>query len=822
MLKNYFKTVIRNGIRQPFFSIINITGLAVGLAACWLLSMYYFHQNSYDTFLPDADRIGIAVLDLKMGDTEGKTTNTPPPLGPRLAGDYPEIEMTARVFNLGETLVKTESEGQESKSFNESGAIAVDSTFLKLFGFGMKEGDFNALNAPYSLVLTQQMAKKYFGNETAMGKIISFNDRLFTVSGILNDLPINASLQFDFLLPTKDFKVVDTFEWSWIWLQMETWVKFSKPISNDNLVALENKMPEMVKKYAPSAFERIGQNFEENLKKGGKYQVKFLPIKKLHLENAGLNSRLGTLGNKQQVQVFGIIGIIILLLACFNFINLSTARSVKRAKEVGVRKALGSSRSSLIWQFLVESSSYSLLALIISSFISISILPLFNILTGIEFTFQSLFQNEVLVVVLTLPILTGLVAGIYPAFYLSKFDTIDTMKKSFGTSNHKFISIRSGLVVFQFSVSIVLMLGSIIVYQQLKFGMETKAGMIKENVLIINNTRHFKSPSDRDVFRQKLLQIPEIQEVTHSTFLPSTGSFGDFYEPEQGDQNNSVVQSLLLSSFLTDENFAPTLKLEIVSGRNFRTNSSSDSSSIILNETAVKAIGWQNPIGKWLRYPGNANQRFQVVGVMKDFHLGSVKTEIEPAALFHESSKTYQTWGSYLAVRLQPNTEKTVIEKITNLWKASIPGVPFEYDFLDTSFSNLYQNEEKTASVFLVFTILAQFIGCLGLLALATFMAEQRTKEIGIRKVLGASVASITTLLSKDFLKLVLVAVTIACPIAYYFIIQWLADFAYRVDIHWWVFALVSILAIIIAFLTVSYQSIKAALVNPVKSLKSE
>jgi putative ABC transport system permease protein len=415
-----------------------------------------------------------------------------------------------------------------------------------------------------------------------------------------------------------------------------------------------------------------------------------------------------------------------------------------------------------------------------------------------------------------------LVAGLYPAYYLSKFDTIDTMKKSTGTGSGAFSSVRSGLVVFQFTVSIVLMLGSFIVYRQLSFAQNSKTGIQKENVLVINNTRNFKSISEREVFRQKLLQIPEVKDVTHSTFLPSLGAFNDFYEPEQGSQANAVVQNIAISSYLTDENFVPTLKIELTDGRNFRANSQSDSASVILNETAVKAIGWKNPIGQWMRYPGNANQRFQVVGVVKDFHLYSVRAAIEPLAIFHESSKTYQTWGSYMAVRLLPNTEKVIIEKISNIWKSSIPNVPFEYDFLDKSFARMYQSENQMASILLVFTALALFIGCLGLFALATFTAEQRTKEIGIRKVLGASVMGITALLSKDFLKLVAIALVIGSPVAWYFMNQWLGDFAYRIDIEWWIFALVGVTAILIAIATVSFQAIRAALMNPVKSLRSE
>jgi putative ABC transport system permease protein len=816
MFKNYFKIVFRNFARQPFYSFINVVGLSIGLAACWFLAMYFFHEKTYDDFLPNANRIAVVALDLKMGDMEGKTTNTPPPLGARLA-EYPEIETTARTFNLGETLVKREVKNSEPLIFNESGAVAVDSTFLNLFGFEFVQGNANALNSPLGLVLTETTAKKYFGNEPAIGKTLSFNDRNFTVSGVLKDLPSNSTLRFDFLLPTKSFRVIENFDWSWIWLQMDTWVKFKKPITETNLAKLEAKLPEMVEKYAPSAFEKIGMSWEDKMKQGDKYNVKFLPLTKLHLEYADIDSRLSTLGDGKQVKMFGIIGIIILLLACVNFINLSTARSIKRAKEVGVRKALGSSKGSLVGQFLVESSVFSISALILATLITALYIRSFNELTGVTFTISSLYQTNVLLVVLILPILTGLVAGLYPAYYLSKFDTIDTMKKSTGTGSGGFSSVRSSLVVFQFTVSIVLMLGSFIVYRQLSFAQNSKTGIQKENVLVINNTRNFKSISEREVFRQKLLQIPEVKDVTHSTFLPSLGAFNDFYEPEQGNQAYAVVQNIAISSYLTDENFVPTLKIELTDGRNFRPNSQSDSASVILNETAVKAIGWKNPIGQWMRYPGNANQRFQVVGVVKDFHLYSVR-----AAIVHESSKTYQTWGSYMAVRLLPNTEKASIEKISNIWKSSIPNVPFEYDFLDKSFARMYQSENQMASILLVFTALALFIGCLGLFALATFTAEQRTKEIGIRKVLGASVMGITALLSKDFLKLVAIALVIGSPVAWYFMNQWLGDFAYRINIEWWIFALVGVTAIFIAIATVSFQAIRAALMNPVKSLRSE
>lgn len=822
MLANYIRVSLRSGVRQRFFSSINIAGLAVGLAACWLLSVYFFHERTFDNFLPQADRICAVALDLKMGDTEAVTTNTPPPLGLRLASDYPEVEMTARSFDLGEVVVRYDRPDHEPLIFNETTALAVDSTFLELFGFPMQQGDATALDAPESIVLTEKTARKYFGSEPALGKSLALNDRLFKVTGILTDLPSNSTLQFDFLLPTRDFRVVEIFSWSWIWLQMDTWVKFRQPVTNADVAKLEAKFPAMVQKYAPAAFERVGQNLAEQLKRGDRYNVRLLPLTQLHLSYTDLDTRLRTLGDGKQVTMFGFIGLIILLLACINFVNLTTARTVKRAKEVGIRKALGSSRAGLIGQFLVESFLFSLTAILIAVFLVTLALPLFNQLTGITFNRQSLYRTDVLCVVVLLPVLVGLTGGLYPAFYLSGFRTIDTIKQSFTSKNKGLGSVRSALVVFQFAVSIALMLGAFIVHQQLNFAQQSRAGLQKENVLIINNVRHFATPSEREVFRQKLLQLPQVVQVTHSSFLPSLGSFGDFYEPEQGEQSHPVVANLPISSFLTDEYFVPTLQLQLIAGRNFRPDALADSSAVILNETAVKTIGWTNPIGKWLRYPGNRNQRFQVIGVMKDFHSASVRTAIEPTAIFHESSKTYRTWGSYMAVRLRPGTEKAFIAQATNLWKTVIPTVPFEYNFLDAAFANLYRTEAQTASVLLVFTGLALFIGCLGLFALAAFTAESRTKEIGIRKVLGATVGELVALLAKEFVRLIAISFVIAVPIAWYAMHEWLQSFAYQTEIRWWIFAAAGLVALLVALVTVSFQAVKAALTNPSKSLRSE
>ena len=823
MWQNHIKIAIRNFRRQPFFSTINVLGLGAGLAACWLLIMYVVHENSYDRFLPHTDRICAVALDLRLGDQEAITTNTPPPVGPRLLADYPEIEQTARVFDLGAVVVKNEQSGHAPIVINENDAIAADSAFLEIFGFPMLEGDVQtALDKPGSVVVTEEVAAIYFGQTNVIGKQLNINDRLFTITGVLKNFPKNSTIRFDFAMPIADYRVVDRFSWSWIWLQVDTWVKLRQPATPAAIAALETKFPAMVHRYAPAAFERIGQNFEEQIGRGDRYNVKLLPLHSIHLDASGLDTRLTTLGDRDQVNTFGIVGCLILLLACVNFMNLSTARSMKRAKEVGVRKALGSQRSVLIAQFITESLLTSIIGMALACGIVTLVLPYFNNLTDLDWTIADLFAGKTLVLVAILPCVTGLLGGLYPAFYLSRFSPFDVFKMDKASHKGGNAWVRSGLVVFQFTVSVALMLGVWTVYRQLDYVQNQLPGLQRENVLVVENARLLPDASAKETFRQQALQLPEVINATHSTYLPSMGSFGDFYEPEQGDQPNAVVQNLPISSFMTDDAFVPALGIEIKDGRNFMSRSTVDSNSVILNETAVKAIGWQNPIGKWLRYPGNQNQRFQVVGIMRDFNHNSVKMPIEPVALFHESSQTYRTWGTYFGIRLKPGTEKQAIEKLGVLWKTMVPGAPFETDFLDASFASMYRSEAKTGAVLGIFTALALLIGCLGLFALAAFTAEQRTKEIGIRKVLGASVLGITGNLAANFLKLVVIAIIIATPLSWYVMNKWLANYIYAVDIPWWMFAVTGAGAVAIAFITVGAQSVKAALANPVKSLKSE
>jgi putative ABC transport system permease protein len=824
MWSNYIKIALRGFRRQSLFSGINVVGLAIGLAACWMIGLYIRHERRYDHHLPFAERICMAGLDLKMGEQEALTTNTPPPLAERLSADFPEVELCARSFGLGSALVRRDWPGHAPLVQNETGAMAVDTAYLELFGFPMLQGDpATALDQPGSVVLTEKTAQMYFGTSSPMGQALFINDQPFTVRGIVQDLPSTSTVQFSILASMSNFRVVERFSWSWIWLQVETWVRFREKTDPARLDALKNRLNDLVERYAPAAFERVGQNFADNKKRGDRYAIHLLPLKQLHLGYAGLDSRLSTLGDGQQVRIFGIAGALILVLACVNFMNLTTARSLRRAREVGVRKALGSQRQTLVQQFVLEAMLYSAISMAVAAGLAVLSLPYFNQISGMTWAVPDLFAADLLAFLFVLPVLAGLIGGLYPALYLSRFKTADIFKGPAAMARSSHSRVRSGLVVFQFGVSMVLLLASMVVFEQLDLARHQYNGMQRDNVLVVENMRHFETPSAREAFQQQLAKLPEVQAVCNTAFLPSRGSFGDFYEPEQGDQAQAVPANLPLSSFMTDGWFVPVMGIQMVQGRNFFTAPGlADSTSVILNESAVKAIGWTDPIGKWLKYPGNGNQRFQVVGVMKDFHIASLKSSIEPIALFHQSSKTYRVWAHYMAIRLQPGTEKQAIEKVTGLWAAAIPAVPFEYDFLDASFARLYTSEARTGAVLGVFTGLALLIGCLGLFALAAFTAEQRTKEIGIRKVLGASVASVTGLLARDFLKLVLLAFMLATPVAWYCMRQWLSDFVYRVEMRPFLFIMTGLAALGIAALTVGYHSLRSALANPVDSLKNE
>lgn len=823
MFTNYLKIAWRNIRRSKTNSFINITGLAAGLACVILIVVYIKDELSYDRFLPNASRIYQVNIDANFGGMEFVAGNTPPTVGPALNNEFPEVESYTRIYRMSNEVVKHES-GAQTRSFNENGMLAVDSNFLQVFRFPLVAGNAaSCLQKPGSVVLTQSTAKKYFGNGQAVGQLLSFDEysQPFVVTGIAQDLPAQSTLQFDLLIPTSSCPPVKRFSWSWVWCQMSTYIVLKPAAAAQmNIVPqLEAHFPAMVKKLAVSAFNRIGQPLDEFLKKGGRWDFHLQPFTNVHLHSAGISTPYNNLGNITHVYTFGIVALFIIILACVNFMNLSTARAARRAKEVGIRKVLGSQRKSLIFQFLSEAFLFSVMAAVIAVLVAWLALPAFNRLAQKQIPASVIFSLPTLGIVLVLLLITALLAGSYPAFYLTRFNPVSVLKGSGNTTSRAGNSFfRNGLVAFQFAISVVLIICTIVVYRQLQYTRQKDLGMHTNNVLIIPYVE--KLNSDPQILRQELSHINGVNQVSITTGIPSGNSFTDFYVPV-ANGTAGIAKDITLSSYLTDEHLIPALHLQLLKGRNFSAGFN-DSASIIINETTARQIGWKDPIGQYLNYPGGHGEQYKVIGVVKDFNTESLHAEIASFALFHHSSKTYRSNSAYALISLQSSNAPKVVHQCSAIWKRFVNDTPFDYSFLDKNFEALYRSEEKMGALFTLFTLLALIIACLGLFGLSVYIAETRTREIGIRKVLGASEQGLAMLLSKDFLKPIALSILVAIPIAWWSMNKWLLDFAYRITLSWWIFAIAAIAAAAIALFTVSFQAFKTAVKSPVQSLKTE
>ncbi len=831
MIKNYIKIAWRNLVRNKISSTINISGLAIGLACVLLIGMYVKDELSYDRFFKDADRIYRVNTHEKMDNEEFVAGHTPPPVGMALVNSFPEIESYTRIFKPGNEVIHFVNNGQQS-ALTEKSLLSVDSNFLQFFKYEMVAGDrATCLNGTNSLVLTERAAKKYFGSgpnnyRDAIGRTLIFDEYQtpFTVTAVLKDLPTQSSLQFDVLQSNVGMKVVKHFNWSWIWLQMGTYVKLKPNVATDaaTVKSIEAKFPAMVKQQAATAFKRIGRPFDEFIKKGGKYEVQLQPLTAIHLYSQDIGNRYFAQGDIKYIYIFSAIALFIILLACVNFMNLATAQSAKRAKEVGIRKVLGSDREQLIRQFIAEAFMFTIIAAMVAVFIVAACLPAFNQLAAKSLNLSAFFNLSTWAGLILLIVLTTLLAGSYPAFFLTSFKPAAVLKGSGGLKNTGggFFT-RNVLVVFQFWVSTVLIICTIVVYKQLMYNQSKDLGFNKENTIIIADAGRLNKSGES--FKQELIRLPQVTNASISTGAPTQASyFDDSYMPEQtGDNVTASQKSIAISSYVVDETFVPTFKIQLLAGRNF-SRDFTDSASVILNETAAKAIGWNDPIGKTLTFPGGNDAKFRVVGVVKDFNTESLHNAVTPFALFYTTSNTPHANTSFVTVRIKPGDYHKTIIAIQNKWKQFMPNTPFEYSFLDAEYDALYKTDQTIGEVFTVFTFLSLTVACLGLLGLAIYTAERRMKEIGIRKVLGASVQNVVGMLSTDFIKLVVIASVIAFPVAWFAMNKWLQDFAYPTEINWWIFAVSAGLMVLIALITISFQSIKAALINPVETLRSE
>ena len=772
-------------LKYKGYSLINIIGLSIGLTICFLLSLWINDELSYDQFHENSNRIYRMQWEAKYGDNSWKMPLVPMPLAGMMEREFPEVEKATQVFKGRFTVQKGEEHIRENK------VLYIDEKFFEVFTVQTIAGKTQqAISNPDAILLTEESAARYFGErnnyQDVIGKTIKRNDGvLMQVAGVVKSFPVQSHLTFDFLASLKNLKHLENRKTHWGSATLFTYFLLS---DSGDPVALADKVEDYNIKNIQD---------EEFLESGNYSRFPFEIITDIHLQP-----------KLSYLWIFGIIAAIILLLACINFINLTTARAMTRAKEVGIRKVLGSKRGQLVKQFFSESTLYVISAVGLACFLAEFTLPFFNELTDKQLDIQWFSSSFVWGLLFLLLITTAVLTGAFPAFVLSSFSPAKVIKGQLTKSGRK-DRFRQGLVIFQFCISSILIISSLVVKDQLHFLLNKDIGFDKEQVVIIKRARALGN--NYTPFLEKLKSNAIVEKVSIAQFLPGDGFDSTIFVPEQ--PSNYKETSLTYSH--VDEHFVDALKLEMSAGRNFDLSFSTDSTSYLLNEKAVEKLGWENAIGKKISYGGFIEG--PVVGVVKDYNFSSLHEEISPIVLCMTSSRL-----SNIIIRLQPGNLQEQVQLVQSEWKAMAPTAPFEFAFLDEEIEQLYKSEERMSATFAVFVLLTIFIGSLGLFGLAAFMAEQRTKEIGIRKVLGASVAGIVGLLSKDFLKLVFIALIIASPLAYYLMEKWLQDFAYRIDVHWSVFVLTALIIIAVAFLTVSFQSVKAALANPVESLKTE
>lgn len=806
MLKIYFKIALRNLKRNRLFSAINIAGLTIGIATCMLLMLYVENELSYDRFNENADRIVRVVF---KGSVQGEKMNEAhvmPPVARTLQADYPEVQAATRLRNGGFPRII-----YGEKSFREDAFAYADSNIFEVFTLPFLKGDQQtALAEPNTIVISRAIADKYFGTEDPINKILLFKDSNtgYKVTAVMENVPENSHFHFDLLASMASLP--EARQASWMTSEFFTYLLLPEGY---NYKRLEDKLPQVVEKYmGPQLQEAMGITFSEFKQKGNKLGLFLQPLTNIHL-NSNFSYDLSSGGSMQYVYIFTIIALFMLLIACINFINLSTAAASKRAKEVGVRKVLGSERTQLVKQFLTESLVLTFIAMTFAVILVKISLPLFNRLSGKELDLQLISDPWLLPALLTGGLLTAILAGSYPALFLSSFQPVAVLKGKFKAGRNS-IGLRSGLVIFQFFISASLIIGTIVVFQQLQYIKNKSLGYNKDQVLILRETGLLGEKEE--IFRQQLLRDPRIINVTNSGYLPAGPTNNNNFFVYPGDAN--ALEQVKTLRYDVDQQYIPTLGIRLQSGRNFSKDLASDSASVIINEAAVRSFGWgKDALGKSLRAANKQGSQitYRVIGVVKDFHFKSLHERISPMVMVLGHSDG-------LVVKLKTSDIAGLLVSLKNQWSELSPGEAFNYSFLDDNFNRTYEFEQKIGEVLGIFAGLTIFIACLGLFGLVTFTTEQRIKEIGIRKVLGASVTDIAGLLSKDFLKLLLIANVLAWPLTWWAMNTWLQDFAYRIHMGWWIFIAAAALTALIAVLIIGIKAVKAGKANPIESLRTE
>ncbi|WP_299159033.1 FtsX-like permease family protein [uncultured Eudoraea sp.] len=810
MLKNHIKIAWRSLRKQPFFTFLNTFGLAIGIAGALLISLYIYDELSYDKMFADADRIHRVNADIKLGGEDRKFAVTPAPIAETIDNDFSEVELTTRFRTRGSALVrKVDTE----VNIKEQQATYVDSTFFEMFGIDLLVGDLKtALKLPNTLVLTKTAAEKHFGINEALGQnLLLNNEETYTVTGVIDDLPDNSFLRehtvFMAMAGYEDSRIVN-----WGSNNYQTYIKL---IPSANIEDLQAPLRAFLGKYViPGVQQFMPGITEEQFKAAGNHLIySTIPLTDIHL-NSDRVAEISANNDIQSIYILSFIAVFIIVLACVNFMNLSTAHSLKRAKEVGIRKTLGSNKGELIRQFLVESVLVSFGSLLLALIFAVIALPFFNELADKDISMP--YTNPLFwLILLASASVLGLLSGSYPAFFMSKFIPVKVLKGDSGSLGGS--NVRNALVIFQFAISVFLVISTLVVYQQLEYIQNKDLGFSKDQVLIVDDV--YTIGGQVASFKEEVKKLGFVINATLSSFFPTPSSRSDsVFAPLEGatDQENAVS----MQRWGVDYDYISTMDFKIIAGRDFDKKFKNDSTSIIVNESAVAVMGVTPEKALGLSYTPDMESEnpkyYKIIGVVKDFHFSPFRDEIESLSM-HLGDFAYS-----LAIKLEKGSFTNAIKSIEGIWNKVAPGQPFDYYFMEDSFNNTYKSEQRLGHIFIIFTILSILIACLGLFGLAAFNAQKRTKEIGIRKVMGASVSQITYRLSSDFLKLVLVAILISLPIGWFAMNKWLEDFSYRIEIGWWVFALATLLAVAIAILTVSYQSIKAAIANPVKSLRTE
>jgi len=802
MIKNYLRVALRNIKKHKGFFLINVVGLSIGIVCSVLILLFVVNELSYDKFHENADRIYRIAVEASIGDTKINQTYSSSETFRKLLEDFPEIEMGVKFLNLGRTPITL-----DENTFYESRIYAVDSTFFEIFSFPLIQGDPKTVLAePNTMVISRDTAEKYFGHTDVIGNVLiaaggSEDEMNFKITGVSENVPDNSHFHYDLLVSSASFPTyINNTGWS-----SNNFITYLLLHEGTSQAWFDEKLKDFTRKYMG------GERFDAWVAQGNYWEYFLQPITEIHL-NSDLNHEFEANGNKTYVYMFFVISVVILLIACVNFMNLSTAKSSLRAKEVGMRKVVGSGRLRLVGQFLGESVLLSYISLALGMMAVWLLLPVFSNLIGRQLEIHYFDNFIVIPSLLALGLFVGVVSGSYPAFVLSSFKPLAVFKGSSGEKKSG-AWMRNALVIFQFTISIFLIIGTLAVYQQLKLFQNIKLGFEKEQVLVVRNPG---SLGDNVVpFKEALRGNSQVINVSGSNTLPGR-SFSNIGFGAEG-----VEENFTLNLCVCDYDFLDTLKLEMASGRFFSRDFGTDSHAAVINEKAAELLGWDDPIGKKINNWSTNRGNFTVIGVIKDYHYESLHQTIRPQALFL-SGGYYTNNQSYISIHLNTENIAETRKFVEKTWNSFAPNMPFEYSFLDQDYDNLYINERQTRKLFTVFSMLAIFIACLGLLGLSSFIADQKRKEIGIRKVLGATAARIVATLNKSFIKWVLIANLLAWPAAWFVMNKWLQSFAYRIDLSWWMFVLAAGLALLIALIIVSFQTIKAALRNPVDSLRYE